>query len=523
MRTSGSTKWAGVACSILAALVAFNGFAQSPATKEPEAVKPIVAEPHAIREVKAGTITAIVDLGRENAIYSPGSSVFASVKLSSAAPKGEEVVIAVEAEGAEIVSLTAKGGRIDDSQPRKTVRVLVRGAGETQLVIEIKMTDVAPRTVERPEARLKLAISTNDPRQAATTREATFAWAVADCAGSFHRQLANVRKTSLDSLPAALKTARSPDPAVPPQWLFPDQSQPVLTVDPRKQGRPTNRPEAVERVSIEYTVETVEERVCQSKNSSGDCIVWGTRSVQKRVPVDPFAPQIAGMQRDIARQEKAVLALADQLVRTKGAISDLASTGRFAWVTSRVSADLKTFAGQPLHPAICTGSAELLDYFNANLVALGKQSRSLQEAARISREIAAIRVEAFATASTNTETAQLTIAENAPVPKDRPLKALALDIAGRLLPAADSEAVRQADTPIRMLAILKARLDALPSTAIPDGYRRLGLAALRAIEAAARIELAERNFTGVDASLIGSITAIKSAHAKTCVCDGDKP
>ena len=526
MRSKRLSERVGIAGLLIAALSFTPALSQTPAKKEDETVKPIVAEPHALRELKAGTITAIVDLGRDGAIYSPGASVFAAVKLSSSAPRGEEIVVAVEAEGAEIASLTVKGGRIDDSQPRKIVRVLVRGAVETQLVIEMKLRDADALRATRADARLKLAISSGDPRQtAATTSEADFSWAVADCAGDFHRLLSGVRKATLDGLPAMLKAARSTDAALPAQWLFQDRSEPTSNLDPRKQGRQTARPEAIERVSIEYTVETVEERICQSKNSSGDCIVWGTRSVQKRVPVDPFAPPLAGTQRDLGRQEKAVIALADQLVRSRGAIADLATSGRFGWVTSRVGADLKTFAGQPLHPAICTGSAELLDYFNANLVALGKQARSMQEAARIAREIAAIRVDAHASLlkTASAEPWPVALPENAPSPRDRPLAALVGEIADRLLVAEEAKAVRQADTPMKALAALKSRLDAAPSAALPESSSRVVILTLRAIEAAARIELAERNFSGVDSGLIGTITAMKSAHAKACVCDVQKP
>jgi hypothetical protein len=518
------TRAASLAGIILAALPFDLGQAEVPAKKEAESVKPIETEPHALRVLKAGTITAIVDLGREGAIYSPGSNVFAAVKLSSSTPKGEEVVVAVEADGGEIVSLTVKGGRIDDSQPRKVARVLVRGAADIQLVVEMKLKDAADRTGERLDARLKLAVSSSDPRQTAAKSEAAFTWAVADCAGNFHQRLAEIRMASLDKLPAALKAARTPDAALPAQWLFQDRSETAAPIDQRKQqGRPASRPEAVEHVSILYAVETVEERFCQSKNSSGDCIVWGTRTVQKRVPVDPFAPALAGTQRDLARQEKAVMALADQLVRSRGVISDLAATGRFSWVTARVSTDLRTFAGQPLHPAICTGSTELLDYFSANLVALSKQARSLQEAARAARQIAAVRVGLLATFKAAGVEPPLALPDSATDVPDRPLTALVGEMAERLLPSEDAKAVRRWETPITALAALKARLDALPATAAPDSSDRLVTVTLRAIEAAARIEMAERIFTAVDLGLVGSIAAMKSAHATTCVCNSHKP
>ncbi|KAB2850418.1 MAG: hypothetical protein F9K44_04965 [Hyphomicrobiaceae bacterium] len=500
--------------------------AQTTFPKETEVVKPVAAKPHALRELKAGSITAIVDLGREDAIYAPGSSVFAAIKLLSNAPKGDEAVITVEAEGGEIASLTVMGGRLEEDKGRRIVRVLVRGAAETQLVVEVKLKEAAARTAERQRARLRLAISTSEPGQLAARSEAAFSWSVSDCAGSFHRQLGEVRKASLESLPAALKAATTTDPGQNGQWLFQDRSEPVPVSDPRKQGKPTSRPEAIELVSAEFTNETVEERYCQSKNGAGDCVAWAMRTVQKRVPVDPFAPPPPGVARDLARQERAVLALADQLVRAGGVIADLAPTGRFGWVTARVSADLKTFAAQPLRPAICTGAAELLDYFNANLVALSKQAKSLQEAVNVAREIAAIRVGALPSdlKSVGAEPPSLALPETASAAvSGKPLAALVGEIADRLLPVEEAKSVRQADTPLAALVALKSRLDARPEPVASDGARRLLVVTLRTLEAAARIELAEGKFTAVETGLVGSIAAMKLAQTKACVCDREKP
>ncbi len=415
-------------------------------------------------------------------------------------------------EAVQILSIKrmGKGARLglaDDGDPDGGARLVtlsgLRRGRVVQLAVKVKMRPVRVRQLDIAAA-LRVVLLTPDAGTAAPAGRHVIGlgWRVRNCAGHFHAELAALRAGALAQVRAALRHASRPMPGRPGRWIF--------------------RPHHTELAA---------------------------RSRAGRKPSPSFAAGETGP------AVQPVFRLAAHFVRYRGADVSLTRRGKLGWVTRRVSADLRNFTGQPLHPAICSGALFMMDYFSGKLGRFRRRLATVKARAAEALTIARQRSRALrkaVAAATGRAPVEVKAGQDVRQGGVEELRAMLTELAAMTGGAELADKVRAAPDGLAALRLMRGTVeqrgrtadmrrppegtaeatgaisDDAPSTAnvassVPRLLSSPELAALRralpAIEAALYLAHVRRNHVPLEAGITGSIAAIRKAHARSCVCD----
>ncbi|MGD9827392.1 MAG: hypothetical protein AB7E70_09415 [Hyphomicrobiaceae bacterium] len=490
--------------------------------------------------------TASLDPGDLDGVHPAGTSVFVDIALTTSqsgrrAP--DRLRIELAGRGLDIVSVHGASTRLvrEDGRIFADVRGIRRGR-TSRLLVEARLkTDGQGMDATGKRAlTVKLAKSAADEGVART-----FEWKTADCSGDFHRSLVSIRDGKAAGMRPSLLTAKEGDRALPGRWLF-WESNPRARLRSRAAAR--------------------DGRPCEQWRGSGRrkrCVRWGEAPDPALKTADHGVP---------TKEEIALLAFLDGFVRSRGSIEDFGKRGRHAWITMRVSTDIRTFLTQGQHPALCTGAPEMLDYFEKRMGAFRTRGEAVASETAKAPALADLRIRlaydvrkatpapavpsvaparepakpadpsvptskapekpsstmiitgstprpATTTPAAPAQPPAFSLAEPATPPRaDAPLVQKIAYVAGLFSPSEKARAVADAASPFAALAEAKALLGGAWVKDVPKPIVQSSLAALRTLEAQAYAELFGREYKAVSVSFFGSIADIRAAHAKSCRC-----
>jgi hypothetical protein len=256
-----------------------------------------------------------------------------------------------------------------------------------------------------------------------------------------------------------------------------------------------------------------QERICTERTKRAgrvSCAKW--QEAQLPAPVANMQPEIPPVV--VAKptvvppavdEELRDLKLLNGFVAAKGQLIEFGRNGRLEGLLKRSTSDLAAYVGQPVHPALCNGVPEMLDFHVERMEAVQTRLNAIAELAARTRALAERRVAAAI---------KLADADT----RGKPLAALASALGQLMLPADAARAnAGQADA-LRQLRDLATAAKALPWIAEPPETQIAAAQVLRALEAAFYAEAQKSRATAVETSLFGAMSLIRNAHTKHCTC-----
>jgi len=227
------------------------------------------------------------------------------------------------------------------------------------------------------------------------------------------------------------------------------------------------------------------------------------------------------------KAERRINGQAVVFVRTRGIDPQMSTRQNYGWVSQKVTTDLRGYLNQPPNPAICTGVARFVDFFDGRMKDFWQRADDFSKKAEEARAIAAQKLAAARGAvksgagddpAGGTTAALPTGAEAAPAKPD--LRTLTISAAeltgdGDLL-----DGVKQAAAPYEALErfskwMMQPKEGALEKDDVAALKRALG-----AIEAAEYLTLVAGQYNDLRGTIQGSMAAIRDAHARHCRCGG---
>jgi hypothetical protein len=333
------------------------------------------------------------------------------------------------------------------------------------------------------------------------------------CSTAYGAALAAVRANREAQLSGAHASSRLADVEMPGRWLL--AADLVATAKKKQALKP--------------------ERVCAEPVKRGGrilCERWETKAPAPSVPTEltiekPTAAELASFK-----------SLNDFVV-ARTSIPEIGNNGRYNWLVARVASDLRLYIGQPLHPALCNGAPQMLDFYKGELAPLEKRMSDVRLLPDNVRKLLAVRLD---------EVSKLT-PESAPLVATADYVALITTLTRLVVGAEKAAPLAEENTPIKRLAAAKAlllyaeaaalaterdkakleeiaRLEPTPTAVVapPAAARQSAallapvLAALRLVEAGIYADLFVARYGKLDQSLYGVIHETRTAHGKSCTC-----
>jgi hypothetical protein len=273
------------------------------------------------------------------------------------------------------------------------------------------------------------------------------------CAASFHQALHTIREhrvASISGLPLRLKPT---DPTLPGRWLF-----------------------------------------------------AGGIAARKASSAAPSAPAIEG---DVTDDERRVAGALVEFVETRGTIADFQPTAKWQWLLTKASIELRSYVGQPSHPALCTGVGQMLDFYGTEFSSLKQRHDEIAASVRTSQSAVASRHKAWRTALATPERANTEPLLILPV-----IKA----VADRVLSKTDADTVAVEPDALTALTLTRAALRSESASGLSGSSYRASLALLRALELAVYSERLQERYGPLEAGLFGTAADIRRAHGRSCTC-----
>ena len=445
------------------------------------------------RKISAGPFVAYVRAENFGDTATAGASAFIDI-LVTAAPdnKAKAVAIDLAADGGEVVQVThAKGAQLVSSAAGKRALVPLGAGGKVVLQVEYKL-----KRADDGKAENRLRVTLVDPANGASEQATmALAWLVADCAGDYHQGLQQIVSSNNGAEKLAYDAARLVDGGFPGAWIFAPKGVPLPAKAKGKIAcaNPVKTLNKKRRLVLTCPVPVIEETV----------------ALASTVPEPP-----QGM------PAKAILALASDYVKAKGAVAALQKKGRYERLVYNIARDLNNFMSQPEHPALCSGTDFMVDYFEGFSKRFRDDIATVVSARAAARDHAAYRIDRLAEA---VKAAPIAVASTAAVialpgqHEGQPM-ALIAEVAKLVLPDADQAAVKASAGPIAALKSMK-ELMATGSGAVVSGDVKARAAdALSMIEAMIYLDGGTERLTAVDQAVFGNFSKIRDAHKKACVC-----
>ncbi len=370
---------------------------------------------------------------------------------------------------------------------------------------------------------------------------------VVQCSAAFHQALEPIRTgrgVTLGNLHRALRTA---DSELPGRWQFAHQ----LFI--KGKAPPPPKPERV----------CVDQRDVNGK----------ARCFRFEMKPPPPSPVEVAVKLQNTPEELRLLRLTHDFVEAKGALPDVGNNGKYNFLVQRVAQDIRLYASQPPHPALCSGASELLEFYGSQLAPVKRRKDEVAMAAKQLKDLASARVRAVAVAEMSVHNRAVAEASKAAVDAARVLAEMAGKAAAaallpkvdgaavvalapivmpvpRVVPAKPADAAELADfavvsvpaligealrpvlpativaeivaQPTPLASLIKARAalvdPANNANAVPLDVREASFMALRLIEGRIYAERYVSRYMELEASLFGSLADVQAAQTKACVC-----
>ncbi len=490
-------------------------------------------------ELSAGLIRAKLLNAQDGTTYAAGDRAFVELRVRSSGRRRRGVRSATfefVADGGVIRAIsgryvrTRRDGDVYVAEVRK-----LRRNQDRVLLVEVDMTRPPDATAEKVQNTLRVTLRAP---KVASPPSVTLVWQVAMCAAGYHKALSGLRQGQVDTLLPALRSVRKKDVALPGRWLF---------------WKQTRRSRRSRRTCLRWK---------RYRRTRGDrvriirrCTRWARKRLAKTSPVqiDPSAP---------SKEELALKRFIGAFVVDRGAAPELARDGKFGWVTQRLTYDLRTFTGQPPHPALCSGTPNMLAYFARRAEDLGRRQKAVATVQAGTTDLLATRIKAAyeirkahkieipqAPAATPPDASgargksdvkparpgKVAVGADAAKPiapavlpivlamPAGPTSEVQLDrqviyLAGLVLPVEALGALRDETDPIAALKMARTLLRSDTIKHVPASVMQATLAAFRMLETAAYIERLQQRYDLLVRPLFASLSAIKTSHAKSCTC-----
>lgn len=433
--------------------------AQSPAAEQP------ASEPKS--ELVAGPVRATLAPIPADTTFAAGNSAFAEITLTTDAAKPSSAAVILEPEGAELQAVEGapKTASISKGNPTVvTLPSLRKGRAET-LLIEVKLRtggDERPRP-ETTLNRLRITLRGEDA-EAGPSDSTTVSWPVSDCTGNFYDRLAAIREKTGDRMLPAVKAATTPDKTRPGRWLFQNN-----------QPNPT---------------------------------------------------------------ERKLYAFASNFVRHKATDPELRVTRNDGWATNRIATDVTRYLRQEKNPAICSGTIDYVSFFEERLASVRKRAASVAEHAKTARAAARERValameaaKVVSDATSDGRPAEVApdaaasppvLEPVAPQPQSETAGTLQEEVARIARLTGDDALLQAVNAAAGAWPALQAMAEALGdrSVRLEGNVRAAAQQALAATELADYLAAVGAQFTELDDTIGGSLSAIGAAHEQSCTCGG---
>jgi hypothetical protein len=347
----------------------------------------------------------------------------------------------------------------------------------------------------------RLAQITPPDRAGASSREMSSALPapVTACSVAYHKALSEIRDGFPTRVELAHRLLHDADPQLPGRWLFTGFSS----------------------FSAPATAAAWAEdnRSCVAPHSRG------ARARCKRWEVENGS-QLAGQSaRPLPVEgERRLLRSLAEFVRGRRAVTDRGGDGRPTWATQRVAGELEAYVGQPVHPALCSGALEILDFYAGRLASFRKHMKAVADLDAAARELARTRVAAAKAAVPPPVSPPGTtvVGFSAPAFAFRGAGGIypemILETGAVLLPVEQIAHIKAERAPLAMLTRAAEAMSMDSIREQPPHLRDLVTAAFRVIEAGIYAEIMLGRYRELDAALVEMIERIREAHKTSCTC-----
>ncbi len=447
-------------------------------------------------ELAAGGVHAMLEVAEPGLTFSVGGSAFVTLRLanrSKAKSLGAELHL--ESDLAELAAVTGKSVKSvkNDTGMLASIKGLRKGKPRKVLIeVKLRAGDTLSGQDGKSINRLRIALKQAGAKGDAAMDQTVVVWPAADCAADFFNGIMAIRDRNSEAISTALKAARTRDKKRPGRWLF----RPGVS-------------------------KTVKRRVCARwvknwKPFQGKYERTCTRykTVRRTISTRSGLP----------KSEAAIYRFATRFVSSRAIDRQLSVKQNEGWVSQRVATDLRGYLKQAKHPAICTGTPQMMEYFSTKMDAVrirGKKiSDRADEALAMAVEKTRTAHDAVAKASTtpDTDTGDTTITANEMATASG-LKDMTHQIAALTDDSELAASVQAADTVFDALKIMQESLKR--ATKDMDAAARKAIrTALSAIEAADYLSVVSGHYKALDETILGSMSSIQKAHETSCVCSG---
>jgi len=469
---------------------------QSAAAVSPE-LKPEEEARNTKSELSAGGVHALVEVAEPGLTFSVGGSAFVTLRLANRSKaKSLAAELHLESDLAELAGVTGKSVKSvkSDTGMRASIKGLRKGKPRKVLIeVKLRAGDEASGYEGKSINRLKIALKQAGAKDDAATDQTVVVWPAADCAADFFNGITAIRDRNSKAISTALKAARTRDKKRPGRWLF----QPGVS-------------------------KTVKRRVCARwvknwKPFQGRYERTCTRykTVRRTISTRSGLP----------KSEAAIYRFAGRFVSSRAIDRQLSVKQNEGWVSQRVATDLRGYLKQAKHPAICTGTPQMMDYFSTKMDAVRKRGKKISDRAdealamaaektRTAREIAAAKT--TTDPETDTDGSKPARVEDA---TPAGLTEMTHQIAALTNDSEMAASVQAADTVFDALKVIQKSLKS--ATKEMDAAARKAIRmALSAIEAADYLNVVSGHYKALDETILGSMSSIQKAHQTSCVCSG---
>lgn len=313
------------------------------------------------------------------------------------------------------------------------------------------------------------------------------------CASSYHAALSAVHAASGDRMARAVKAMGRVDAALPGRWLF--------WGPPGQSGR--------QRIETRRQCVVLEARGGRTR-----CARFEERLLPGPIPaqVPAKAP---------GAEELKALRFVDETVRGKGALVEFGANGRYKVMSERFADDVRIYTSQPVHPALCTGAGDLLEFYREALAPLRKRISVVADATQRVRRLAASRFNIAAAVLAARSAASA--ADPAKVEEKEGAPAGLRDMIGALMRlAADADVARAVageGEDMSAMARAHAWVASEQASGLLPTERETLLVALQMIEALIYAETLRTRYAEINAALFGTLDQLMVAQKKSCTCE----
>ena len=440
-------------------------------------LEPFPADTAPKRDLTIGSLHAAVSASDGGVVLAVGSSGFVTVAVTDAGGN-KSVTLLAEGETGDVHAISGQGVRTSKVRGGLAADVPLLNSGTTTATVEFVLKGGAKGPDGKSRDRVRVTLLP----QKGGTDSSIVSWPLSDCAGDYYAQLQRILLDRRPRMMSTLDAVAETDPSLPATWYFPPA---------KLAAAPACKPQKGKKSVGCSTAET-------DRNSN---------------------------------DEGQILRTADQFLHDKGALAAFQHKGTaLRQVSYNLLSSLRTYMEQDRHPALCSGVADMVEYYTVhtpllrNTIAESRQTRIAAvtlAAGKIDElmKMAAMPVAAPSQqASTGSGLVSTAAAAEMPTASNAMAIAQLDQMSKAILRPSDAAVVVGDKDALSKLQRLRGLLDSAATADLTSERRTLAIAALGMVEASLYLDAAEQKYNRLDETIYGTMSAIKDAHAKTCVC-----